>query len=788
MLALLRRLSIVLGVMWLAPVCVTAADLNWPAWRGANGTGVAPHTGVPTTWSADKNIKWKISLDAAGNSTPIVWKDRIFLTSANEDGSRRSLTCFARADGKQLWQRDTSYEPKEPTHETNPYAAPSPVTDGERVIVWHGSAGVFAYDFDGRELWNKDLGAFTHIWGYAASPVIDGDRVILSCGPGIRCLLIALDKRTGHEIWKRDLPEAQAKKPEEFVGSWSTPVLHTSGGRKQLLLSLPHELRSFDPKSGKDLWTCKGLGPLAYTSPLPAGDVAVAMSGYHGAALACRTDGSGDVTATHRLWLHEEKNPQRVGSGVIVGEHLYILNEPGIAWCIELKSGKKLWEKRIGPSSWSSMAYVDGRIYAPAMNGDTLVLAVNQSECEVIAKNTLDGETTRASLAFADREIFVRSYKHLYCIAEAPAGTSDSSGLSDAIATIRQVGAKGKGNREAREAWKKVAAASVQDLPTLLAGLNDAQPLPANYLRAAIDAVCEREIARGGQLPADRLEKFALERSHAPRGRRLAFEWLSKIDPTANARIIPKMLDDPSLEMRRDAVAEVLADAEKLAKAKNDAGAAETYQRALAAARDFDQIKKAADALKKLNRPADLPTHFGFVMKWKIIGPFDNTNQAGFDVPYPPEKEFQLDATYDGKNNAKVRWIDATTNDELGQVDLNKTLDKHKGAVAYAACEFEADAARAVDLRLGCINASKMWLNGELLAAHDKYHTGMDVDQYVAKGKLRAGKNLILLKICQNEQTEDWAQNWAFQFRVCDAIGTAVLARNGLTPRRSGRE
>jgi hypothetical protein len=169
-------------------------------------------------------------------------------------------------------------------------------------------------------------------------------------------------------------------------------------------------------------------------------------------------------------------------------------------------------------------------------------------------------------------------------------------------------------------------------------------------------------------------------------------------------------------------------------------------------------------------------------MKWKLIGPFDSTNQAGFDIAYPPEKEFRPDATYEGKSGAKVRWIDAATQDEFGMVDLNKALSKHKGAVAYAACEFESDQPRQVDLRLGCINANKLWLNGELLGAHDKYHTGMEIDQYVARGQLRAGKNLILLKICQNEQSEEWAQNWAFQFRVCDSIGTAILARNGLTP------
>ena len=492
----------------------TAAESNWPAWRGELGTGIAPHTGVPTSWSADKNIKWKIALPAAGNSTPIVWKDRIFLTSANEDGSRRSLLCFARGDGKLLWQRDTSFEPKELTHETNPYAAASPVTDGERVIVWHGSAGVFAYDFEGRELWNKDLGKFTHIWGYAASPVIDGDRVILSCGPGIRCLLVVLDKRTGGEIWKRELAEAQAKKPEEFVGSWSTPVLHTSGGRKQLLLSLPQRaaiVRSGDraricgPARGWARWpTLRRWWPAMSPWPCPA---------YHGAALACRTDGSGDVTDTHRLWLHEEKNPQRVGSGVIVGEHIYILNESGIAWCLELATGKKRWEKRIGAASWSSMVHVDGRSYVLAMDGETLVLKPNPDECEVDRQKSA-GRRNDPRLAGLRRPPGFRAVVQAPVLHRGIGATrSDPSGFADAIAAIRQVGPKAKEtgtrarhgercpprrrSRTCRRCWPDSTGRS--PWPPTTCGRRSTPCASENWLTA--------------RLPAGDLEKFVLERS-----------------------------------------------------------------------------------------------------------------------------------------------------------------------------------------------------------------------------------------------------------------------------------
>jgi outer membrane protein assembly factor BamB len=416
------------------PASVSSAD-QWPAWRGATGLGLSDQKNPPTHWSAKENVKWKAPLPGPGNSTPIVYGDRIFLTGALEDGARRTLMCISRSDGKMLWQRELTCDAKELTHDTNPYCASSPVTDGERVVVWHGSAGAAAYDLDGRELWRKDLGKFTHIWGYAASPVIDGDRVLLSCGPGVRALVVALDKRSGKELWKRELPKAQSKDEKEYKGSWSTPVMYESGGKKQLLLSLPDELVALDPTNGDELWKCRGLGPLAYTSVIvgrskDVGDVAVAMSGYFGPALACRIGGpgdvsgtgdvgsKGDVTDTHRLWRHAQQNPQRVGSGIVVGEYIYILNEPGVAWCLELTTGKTAWEKRISTTSWSSMVLVDGKLYINNAKGETLILKPNPKECEIVATNSLDGEITRASLAFASGQVFVRSYKHLYCIEE----------------------------------------------------------------------------------------------------------------------------------------------------------------------------------------------------------------------------------------------------------------------------------------------------------------------------------------------------------------------------------
>jgi hypothetical protein len=305
--------------------------------------------------------------------------------------------------------------------------------------------------------------------------------------------------------------------------------------------------------------------------------------------------------------------------------------------------------------------------------------------------------------------------------------------------------------------------------------MNGANPLATNWLRGVVEAVADRAVRSGRPLPADALEAFLLDGSNSPRARRLAFEWLLVAEPAARERLIPQMLDDPSVELRREAVTWAIGRAEKAE--GGGAPAAEVlaaYQRAFAASRDLDQIKQLAEKLEKLGAKPDLPKHMGFVMRWQLIGPFDNSGKKGFPVAYPPEAEpFSADSQYPGKGKT-VRWIEHVTADPFGMVDLNKALGKEPGAIAYARAELVSDAEQPVELRLGCINASKVWLNGQPVAVHDVYHSGTDIDQYVEPVTLVPGKNVILLKVAQNEQTEEWAQDWAFQLRVCDTVGTAV--------------
>ena len=344
--------------------------------------------------------------------------------------------------------------------------------------------------------------------------------------------------------------------------------------------------------------------------------------------------------------------------------------------------------------------------------------------------------------------------------------------LAKALAAIRAVAPEGKGHAEAAAAAKVASQAPASELPRILAAMDGANPIATNWLRVAAEAVAQRGNSQG-KLPKSELEAFLADTKHAPRGRRLAYELVAKIDGTAESRLIPTLLDDPSLELRRDAVAQVLTAAVKAEKTASLG----LYRQAFRHSRDLDQIRAAAGKLKELGADPDIATHMGYVLNWRIIGPFENTNDSGWEVAYPPEQAIDLAAELSGQKG-KVRWLAHVTADNYGRVDVNKVLANHKGAIAYAYVEFVADRDQPCDLRMGTANANKVWLNGELIGTAHVYHANQTIDQYVSKGQLKQGKNTILVKLCQNEQTEAWAQDWAFQLRVCDSIGTAILSQD----------
>jgi hypothetical protein len=356
------------------------------------------------------------------------------------------------------------------------------------------------------------------------------------------------------------------------------------------------------------------------------------------------------------------------------------------------------------------------------------------------------------------------------------------SELAALLAVLRKVDAEGKGNERARSALRELAdAANAGDLLPILEAMDSCEVRATNLIRVAGDMVMDKISARGDTLPLDKLEAFLLDTKHVPSARRTAYEWLLRADPKVQDRLVPKFLNDPAAELRRDAIALEIKKAKEQTESDPEA-AKKALLAAFEPARDSDQVLQISVALQKLGHKVDLPGHLGMIEKWQLIGPFDNTDMKGFEVAYPPEKTVDLAAKLKGKKDAEIAWSEHQVQDpqnitdlnRLGIVDFNKAIGKNMGVVGYAMACVDSRKEQPVEVRVGSFNAVKVFLNGKQVIAHEEYHHPAKMDQYVGKGTLKAGRNEILVKVCQNEQTEAWAQSWNFQLRLCDALGAAV--------------
>jgi outer membrane protein assembly factor BamB len=416
---------------WLLAISVCASPsavargLDWPAFRGPGGDGRAPEASAPVNWDAETNVKWRVPLARPANGSPIVSGERIFLTLAEDDGGKqRSLYCFDRADGAQLWKRTVEYAEVMPTHRSNPYGGSTPAADGEVVVVWHGSAGLHAYDFEGKVLWKRDLGTYRHMWGYGTSPVIHGDRVLLNTGPGEgESAVFCLDLESGATIWKQTEPNfltAEQIEDKRMAASWCTPVVTTQGERELVINAHPTRIVAYDLEDGALAWSCEGLpstrGDMVYSSPVLGEDICFVQGGYVGPSIGVRLGGSGDVTETHRVW-HNPERMSNCGSGVYVGGLFVLPDMEGFLVALDGQTGEQLWRERIGRgATWSSIVEVGEHLYVTLQSGVTAVFHVSRKGLEVIATNDL-GETTNSTPAVADGRLYLRTYEALWCIA-----------------------------------------------------------------------------------------------------------------------------------------------------------------------------------------------------------------------------------------------------------------------------------------------------------------------------------------------------------------------------------
>ena len=353
------------------------------------------------------------------------------------------------------------------------------------------------------------------------------------------------------------------------------------------------------------------------------------------------------------------------------------------------------------------------------------------------------------------------------------AGISHAATVDDLIETVQAVNKNGKGHEQAVKALDDLQQAAPSALVPIVRAMKSTNPLSANWLRSAFESIAARAVEKN-QLPVKELRELVLDTSQDPRARRMVYEWLLKVDPQLEQELIPKLLKDPSSEFRRDAVSQILNKVEKLDGENSEQQAKALYQQALRGAVHQDQVEKIVKALEGLDVTVDLPRHFGFLTDWKIIGPFNNKDKVGFAEVYPPEKEINLQATYKG-SEGEVKWQDISTTDEYGLLDIAEQIENYKGSCMYAATEFDSAKKQEVQLRLGTPNAWKLWVNGKLVFAREEYHRGTAMDQYRVNVNLKKGRNVILFKICQNEQTDSWAQRYQFQLRVCDVAGSAIL-------------
>lgn len=342
------------------------------------------------------------------------------------------------------------------------------------------------------------------------------------------------------------------------------------------------------------------------------------------------------------------------------------------------------------------------------------------------------------------------------------------------VDAIRSVGAEGRGNAAASAAWRQVAKADAAAIPALLEAMDGANDYALNWLRSAVETIAQREAgALGPVLPA--VEAVLREPGHHPRARRLAYELIARSDAARAAALLPDFLNDPGNELRRAAVQQLADRAATKATAGDKPGALGDYRKALGFAREADQIEAIAKQLGELGEKVDLQKAFGWVTRWKVIGPFDNGGGAGFEQAFAPERRIDFAAEADGQGG-KVRWRDYESKSEYGLVDFNQPLTALKSVTGYAAAEFWSESARPVEIRLGCKNGWKVWVNGRFLFGRDEYHRGVEIDQYRLTTQLQPGRNVILVKCLQNEQTEDWTKEWEFQLRVTDAQGTPVAS------------
>ena len=399
---------------------------NWPQWRGPTLNGLSAERNLPVRWSKTENVAWKLPLPAWSGSTPIVWSDRIFLNVADDlkvrDGNNLNLWCVDRTKGTVLWKRPLGGGNHQERKQN--MSTPSPVTDGTLVWVMTGTGILKAFDFNGAEKWARDIpkdyGRFGLNWGYGSSPLLHGDALYVQVLHGMRThdpsYVLRIDKATGKTVWRVERPTAARF---ESPDSYTTPALLRYGASTEIVVTGGDVVTGHDPATGKELWRANGLNPdnnpsyRIVASPIVFDDIIYAPTRIK-PLLALKAGGRGDVTSSHLLW--STPNGPDVPTPVTDGKYFYMINDRGIMWCLDAKTGAELYsQQRIKPGTYSgSPVLADGKIYITNEDGLTTVVAAGP-KFEVLAENPLN-DYVLSSPAISDGRIYIRTALHLYAI------------------------------------------------------------------------------------------------------------------------------------------------------------------------------------------------------------------------------------------------------------------------------------------------------------------------------------------------------------------------------------
>jgi outer membrane protein assembly factor BamB len=385
---------------------------QWPGWRGPRGDGTSLEVNVPIRWSTTDNVCWKVPIPGKAHSSPIVWNERVFLTTCLEQEEKRMLLCLNRSDGKLLWQREVLKAKLERKHNLNSFSSATPATDGKHVWVTFledPDIQVACYDFDGNKVWQRSPGEFHSIQGFCSSPVLYKDLVILNGDQDAEAWIVALDKATGGERWRADRPNR--------TRSYCTPLIIDAAGKKQLVLTGSKCIASYDPDTGKQIWIIDGPTEQFVSSMVFTDNVLFLTAGYPTYHLmGIRPDGDGNVTKTHIVW-HDRQAADYVPSPIAYHKYFFFVNDNGVAaGCIAAQTGERLWTQRLGRHHSASPVSAGGNLYFLDDDGSTFVIKAGP-KFELVNRNAL-GEECYASPAISRGQIFIRALQHLYCIGQ----------------------------------------------------------------------------------------------------------------------------------------------------------------------------------------------------------------------------------------------------------------------------------------------------------------------------------------------------------------------------------